>query len=403
MAAASGIDTAATCYILSNRASQTATDTHWGVTMDATDCVTRLAALTGITVETRHTFDWPSIESSLGLRLPDDYKKLIEIFPDGDFEGQLRINRPGDSNEPPNEFLGYYAWRLHDMRELRGLGHPIPYPIFPEPGGLLPWASGPRAEPFFWLTNSENPNSWPIVTTNHDFSQWRQFSGSACELLMEIMTGDIDTGQPQSDNGPHVPRFQTPNESSASQPAPLPFTGDGMTANQYAELASKIGPRPITPAAVDWNDIEQFIGVALPTDYRTFIDTYGPGTFGEITITVPGGPGKFDLYQLLRKAIDAVRSGDRTRVMPICPEPGGIIAWGETADGWTFSWAPQFPDPDRWSVVAYSRDFFLPLVDTSFSQFLCRYAEGNTDIADLLGRNPTHVTPPEFTPAGIGP
>ena len=89
--------------------------------------------------------------------------------------------------------------------------------------------------------------------------------------------------------------------------------------------------------------------------------------------------------------------------MPICPEPGGLIAWGETADGWTFSWVPQFPDPDQWSVVAYSRALLLPLWDTSFSQFLRKYAQGgDPDVADLLGLNPARVAALQFTPTNPG-
>jgi hypothetical protein len=86
--------------------------------------------------------------------------------------------------------------------------------------------------------------------------------------------------------------------------------------------------------------------------------------------------------------------------VPICPEPDGIIAWGETADGWTFSWAPTDPDPDRWGVVAYSRELVAHLPDQSFTQFLRLYAEGDREIADILGRNTPLVAPPRFTPYG---
>lgn len=35
---------------------------------------------------------------------------------DGIFQGLLHVNRPGDHLESVKEFLGHYAWRLHDMR-----------------------------------------------------------------------------------------------------------------------------------------------------------------------------------------------------------------------------------------------------------------------------------------------
>jgi hypothetical protein len=364
--------------------------------------VARLAALVGVTVERRHAYDWPAIESSLGLRLPDDYKLLVETFPDGQFQDLLRLNRPGDSNEPADEFLGYHAWRLHDLRELRDRGHRLAYPIHPEPGGLLPWASGPRSEPVFWLTGAGDPNAWPVVTADYDFADWREFPGSACEFLIEVVTGRFDGGQFGRDLTGRGPLFRNPDDpSTARRTAPMELHGSGTTGNEFAWLASTIGPPEVAPAKVAWDEIEEFMGVPLPSDYRSFIDAYGPGTFGEIKITVPGGPGEFDLYRLLRKAIEAVRSGEQTRVYPVCPEPGGIMAWGESADGWTFSWLPQFPNPDGWSVVIYSRGLLLPMWDVSFSQFLRGYAEGNPFIIDHLGRNPALLAPLRFTPATV--
>lgn len=60
------------------------------------DCVARLTALVGVADEMRNEFDWAAVESSLGLHLPDDYKRLVETFPDGVFRGVVRLNRPGD-------------------------------------------------------------------------------------------------------------------------------------------------------------------------------------------------------------------------------------------------------------------------------------------------------------------
>jgi len=57
------------------------------------DCVARLATLAGVPDQKRNDFDWPAIESSLGLSLPDDYQRLVETFPDGIFQGLVRVNR----------------------------------------------------------------------------------------------------------------------------------------------------------------------------------------------------------------------------------------------------------------------------------------------------------------------
>jgi hypothetical protein len=366
------------------------------------DCVARLAALVGVPDQRRNDVDWPAVESSVGLRLPDDYRRLVETFPDGIFQGLVRVNRPGDHHESAKEFLGFYAWQLEDMRQLRASGHAFPYPIFPEPGGLLPWATGPRAEPFFWLTRGEDPNMWPVAAASHDLTGWQEFPGTACQVLVDVVEGRFDAslfGVDLSGRGPWFNPIEEEERAGGSGAAPPLLSSSGRTVNEYSTLAGMIGASPGATHRVDWAHVQEFMGVALPGDYRSFIDTYGPGTFGEIKITAPGAPGGFDLYHLLRRAIDTGRSPDTVRTVPICPEPGGIIAWGETEDGWTFSWSPADPDPDRWSVVMYNRALLWHLADRSFSQFLCRYAEGAAEIADILGRNVPLVTPVRFVPA----
>jgi hypothetical protein len=364
------------------------------------DCVARLAALVGVPDRQRNEVDWPAVESSIGLGLPDDYKRLVEIFPDGVFQGLVRVNRPGDHYESVREFLGFYAHQLEDMHQFQAGGGAIPYPIFPEPGGLLPWATGPRAEPLFWLTRGEDPNAWPVVAASYDLAEWQEFAGSAGELLVEAVQGRFDASLFGIDLATGAASF-TPIEDEMGGGTPPPaLSSSGRTANEFVAVAGLIGPAAGAPPTTDWAAIEEFMGVRLPADYRSFVDTYGPGTFGEIAVTAPGAPDGLDLFALLRRVIEAARAPGAIRTVPICPEPGGLIAWGETADGWTFSWSPGDPDPDRWSVVMYSPTFLAHLADLSFSQFLRRYAEGAPEIAEVLGRNAPLVTPVRFVPGG---
>jgi hypothetical protein len=362
------------------------------------DRVARLAALVGVPDRKRNDVDWPAVESSIGLGLPAEYKRLVETFPDGVFQGLVRVNRPGDHHEPVTQFLGFYAYQLEDMRQFQAGGGAIPYPIFPEPGGLLPWATGPRAEPFFWLTQGEDPDAWPVVAASFDLTGWQAFPGTTCEVLLDVVQGRLDASIFGVDLAAGAPSFTTIDDQAPSGTPPPALSGSGRTANEFAALAELIGPAAGTPRPVDWAHVEEFMGVRLPADYRSFVDTYGPGTFGEIAVTAPGAPAGLDLYALLRRAIETARAPDTIRTVPICPEPGGLIAWGETTDGWTFSWSPGHPDPDRWSVVLYSREFLAHLADLSFSQFLLRYAQGAPEILDVLGRAAPPVTPVRFTP-----
>jgi hypothetical protein len=108
---------------------------------DAAECVRWLAELTGVSANENRVFDWPAIESSVGLRLPADYKLLAERFPRGWFRRFVVVELPGRAGDDGMRLLGdSLAGELEDMRHWREEGGgSFPYPIFPKPGGLLPW------------------------------------------------------------------------------------------------------------------------------------------------------------------------------------------------------------------------------------------------------------------------
>jgi hypothetical protein len=341
---------------------------------DTTDCLDRLATLAGVSGLRGDPFDWAAVEASVGLRLPRDYKALLERFPDGTFAGLIRPNRPGDDGHPPTQFLGYYAYRLGDMREWRVSGYGrYPYPIFPEPAGLLPWASGPRGEPICWLTEPAGPDRWPVVVPNADFTRWRRFPGTACEFLLDVVQGRFDAGIFGVDLTARGPLFKPKDgETAAVAPARPFFTATGDAADEFAALAERLGRPGAEAPPVDWAQVEQWLATRLPADYKSFMDTYGPGAYCDISI-------ERDLLTLLvrrRRQLHEVE--ERHFPPPVFPEPGGIIAWGETADGWTLWWAPTGDEPDRWGIVLVDPGYRLieHRPDQSFSTFLLKYPDG---------------------------
>lgn len=53
-------------------------------------------------------------------------------------------------------------------------------------------------------------------------------------------------------------------------------------AGEIPALREMIGVPPAEVPAVDWNAVHSGLGPVLPSDYREFMDAYGPGTFGVI-------------------------------------------------------------------------------------------------------------------------
>lgn len=356
--------------------------------------------LTGVEDVGRNRYNWDDIEDSLGLTLPHDYKKIAETFPQGLFGGVVKVIRPGDAGGVENDFPGYYGYRLDDMRNWReDESGRFPLPIFPEPGGLLPWGVSPRAGLFFWVTDGPDPTLWPVVAAEPEFERWVPFDGGVCDFLVAVVSGSFESrliGVPTVSNAPGFQSIE-----SAVSTAPEPVNAG------YWEGLNRFGARPTVAVGalndligspgevvkpVDWQETEQALGATLPSDYKAFIETYGPGEFGDITIVGPTGDR--DLVSLRAKLGAEVsahrRPGDRE--FPVNPDVAGVIAWGETQDGWACCWAPTVGDPDEWGTVLVdmSRLDFEYQPSLSFSAFLVRYANpAEEDFFIGRGRQPT--------------
>jgi len=135
--------------------------------------------------------------------------------------------------------------------------------------------------------------------------------------------------------------------------------------DEFAGLRAELGAGPAAVRPVDWEAAERKLGCRLPSDYKAFVDTYGPGTCCDIHVAVPRAGQAHDLFGLLERVHGQVRAAERSRLAsrgigrteydpPVYPEPGGMICWGEAANGLVFGWGPSGPDPGSWGVTITS-------------------------------------------------
>lgn len=401
---------------------------------DAADCLRKLADLAGVRVGDRVSFDWAAIEQDVGLRLPADYKLLAECLPPGWFRKFARLERPERTDDWPRGHClldGFGEQVMEAVREWRAESDTVPYPVYPEPGGLLRWGGIRPGGYAFWLTEpAEEPESWPVVIASQLGEVWNRFDGPVCDFLVEVVAARFDTAGfttgpvrvvgGRSSASPVVLSAQPVFEPDAPPPpvtVPEPRVPDpGFWAarqqnspkapvNEMAKLRELLGPPPVGVRPVDWGEVRSWLGTGLPADYREFIDTYGPGRLGDVAIMAPGAPDRWDLFALLDRkylqvqGLERISAGDP----PFHPEPGGTISWGETADGWTCCWAPGEADPDAWNVVVLYptpnlRGYRL-IGGVSFSSALKRYIQ--REKGDPLPRAP-EGRPVMFEPASRG-
>ncbi|MFI7673813.1 SMI1/KNR4 family protein [Actinophytocola sp. NPDC049390] len=371
--------------------------------MDTT--VDELCALVGLADFAQPEYQWDEIERSLGLRLPDDYKEIVGKFPVGHFQGFLRVLRPGDRGGEPSEYLGYYSHRLDDMRSWQAdESERFPYPVFPESGGLIPWGETTRGDLFFWLTDLIDPNSWPVIVTDYEFSSWQKVSKGLAGFLCDVVTGRFDGQSYGADSASNAPWYRL----SAPQPTVTRASVEGI----WQDLSDS-GERPVNAMqdiytilpesrtinqSIEWGSIEDRLGITLPLDYKSFVNTFGPGTIGDVTIMAPGARPDSDLLQLI-ETVQTTHGSDRQRKEkgpPIYPESQGLIPWGRvTGDGICW-WAPVSADSLSWGIVESNARMSVKYSPTlSFSSFLLAYMSGRVRLfaTGELIRDPISFVP----------
>jgi hypothetical protein len=151
-----------------------------------------LATLGSFTISRRWRYDWASIEASLGVRLPEEYKEFVQAFPPGGF-GELVVLHPARRAGfvgLPDEIHGFaerYGGPLEV--ELPSVRQAVPFGFYPEPGGLIPWADFNADAALFWLPDSGDPDTWPVVAYT-DTPAYEYVDGTTLEALLRVLRGE---------------------------------------------------------------------------------------------------------------------------------------------------------------------------------------------------------------------
>ncbi|MFM9632132.1 MULTISPECIES: SMI1/KNR4 family protein [Streptomyces] len=120
------------------------------------DWMERLLRITGWALPAqRPDVDWAEVESRLGTPLPSDYRRMVETFGEGAFDGFLALNQ-----EP---------WTSHRQ------------------DGLLIWAGTEHENLYCWRTEGDDPDRWPVVIRSFD-GEDIPFDCQAAEFVCRVLT-----------------------------------------------------------------------------------------------------------------------------------------------------------------------------------------------------------------------
>ena len=131
------------------------------------------------------------VEAVMRLRLPIDYKLLICAYGNGSWLNFLWPLNPCSTNENLN-LLQCGRRTLEGERTLRSQWpNDVPFALYPEPEGLLPWALTDNGNRLFWQTAGE-PTAWPLVVYEPRGPRYASFAMDCCTFLLKWVGGELD-------------------------------------------------------------------------------------------------------------------------------------------------------------------------------------------------------------------
>ncbi|MET8968685.1 SMI1/KNR4 family protein [Streptomyces hydrogenans] len=145
--------------------------------------------------------DWTAAETTIGSRLPGDYRRLVETYGWGEFCDFLYLRTPFGTSE----------YNGIEWQSARPTGSPerdrdrYPYPLHPAPGGLLVWGTTMDADRLCWLTSGPS-DDWPVVVWSNE--GWYEIHPMGAAAFIEGWAGGRVTSRLLVDREPDlVPWF----------------------------------------------------------------------------------------------------------------------------------------------------------------------------------------------------
>lgn len=130
---------------------------------------------------------WSKIENKLGTSLPEDYKNFINTYGTGGIDNFIWILTPFVQDENVNFMTRMRVLSNAYLESKSKFPQYYKHKVFPEPGGLLPWAYTDNGDEIYWLT-SENSNEWSVVVYETRSPEYHEYSMNMVEFLYKIIT-----------------------------------------------------------------------------------------------------------------------------------------------------------------------------------------------------------------------
>ncbi|MBN3932092.1 Lsr2 family protein [Streptomyces verrucosisporus] len=130
--------------------------------------------------------DWPTVETTLGTRLPGDHKHLASVYGPGAFCDFLHIYHP-HAPTPWANLTGPMPATLRDqLTRDRGQGR---FPVPHDPQALFAVGVTDNGDHLFWITAPRTaPDTWRITVNQSCGRTWYTFDGPLTGFLAAVLS-----------------------------------------------------------------------------------------------------------------------------------------------------------------------------------------------------------------------
>ncbi|MEV0901440.1 SMI1/KNR4 family protein [Actinoplanes sp. NPDC049802] len=149
-------------------------------------------AVTSADENTEPPVAWADFESSLGLRLPADYKAYIDEYGVGFVNRLFVVRHPTTTEAGFNLLQAPEQWEAPDAEqeylETHLTAPPLPLGIGRDRLMLCADSDGTQ---IYWDTSQDDPDSWSVVVGDDDGDTWQALDLTLVETLLQLFTGRL--------------------------------------------------------------------------------------------------------------------------------------------------------------------------------------------------------------------
>jgi hypothetical protein len=279
----------------------------------------QLRALLGPPESRAFDIGWDAVRAQVGGPLPPDFVAFMDTYGPCSV-GTLSMVWLGRGGFQAGITWDYERARL--WRQLEPASFPeTNYALFPEAGGLIPWAVD-DAYRYYWRRTDADPAKWPIVMVPRLRGEVQEVDRRATDVILDHATA-----------GTTVHQSSLPDDVAwleAPLPQALPARG------------------------------------STPDDFDRLLAEHGTGPLGGVLRLLPPG-------------------SDRPRPLPTAlAGPSPAVPWGVFDSGETCWWSPSWWTPNGWPVVVLDAEGVgWQRLSCTASEFVDQWLAGRIDLPVL--------------------